>query len=124
MPDINESKIKWSILSVFAIILLFIALIMNTSFYKKQEYYNYKKLNFYSTLREKIDEHPIKHNPIYLSNGRELRVKRNIFDKLKIGDSIIKKANSDSVFYYTSKGLIIVDENKFRRETYLKSIND
>lgn len=46
-----------------------------------------------------------------------------MFDALKLGDSIIKLKNSDSIKFFTSSGLMYDDYNKYIRESYLKTIN-
>ncbi|WNH10864.1 hypothetical protein [Thalassobellus suaedae] len=83
---------------------------------------DFKKFEFKATVSEKFDEHPVRGNKIHLKNGPELIVDRELFDKLKIGDSIIKKTDSDSLFFKTDFGLIIDDYNGFKRKKYLKSL--
>ncbi len=122
MSDINFKKIQFSVLGIFIIIFSLLLWYLNTDYFIKKEYYKFKKLKFETTVSSKIDEHPIKGNKISLKNGPELIVYRALFDKLKIGDSVIKKVNSDSVYFFTSKEVIIDDYNEFLRKKYLNSL--
>ena len=94
---------------------------MNSDYFVKKEYFDFKKTEFKATLVSKKDEHPTKGNKIFLKNGPELIVNRELFDKLMPGDSIIKKINSDSIYFYTNNGIIINDYNEFKRKKYLKN---
>lgn len=38
--------------------------------------------------------------------------------KLTIGDSVLKKTDSDSIYFKTAQGIIIDDYNRFQREKY------
>ncbi len=122
MTKTNNKQTQISILGVFAIIFCFLIWFMNTNYFIKKDYLDFKKIEFKATLLLKKDEHPIKGNKIYLKNGPELIVHRDLFDKLKKGDSIIKKVNSDSIFFHTTSGIIIDDYNEFKRNKYLKSL--
>lgn len=60
---------------------------------------------------------------ITLNSNFERNVLPNLFDRLKIGDSVIKKKGSDSVYYYRdNKVLQIVDELKYLRKDCLENI--
>lgn len=123
MEETDFTKIKFTILGVFIVIFIPIIVYTKSDFYIKKEYLNFKDLEFKATLSHKFDEHPIKANKIYINNGPELRVDRDMFDALKLGDSIIKLKNSDSIKFFTSSGLMYDDYNKYIRESYLKTIN-
>ncbi len=45
-----------------------------------------------------------------------------MFGKLNVGDSIIKKVNSDSISFHTNDGILIDDYNEFKRKKYLKTL--
>lgn len=122
MEEINYNKIRFTILGVFVAIFLPIIIYTKSDFYLRKEYLNFRDLEFKATVSTKFDEHPIKANKIYLKNGPELRVQRDLFDELKIGDSVIKRKNSDSIIFFTTNGLIYDDYNKHLRELFLKSI--
>ena len=122
MPDINIKKVQINVLGVFAIIFGLLIWFLNTDFYLRKDYLDFKKTEFNTTLLFKIDENPVKFNSIYLKNGTELKIRREIFDKLKIGDSVIKKANSDYILFKTQIGVLIDDYNGFKRKKYLESL--
>ncbi|MCB0747934.1 MAG: hypothetical protein KDC52_05305 [Ignavibacteriae bacterium] len=122
MTKIDYKQIRLSVLGIFVVIFAILIWFLNTDYFIKRDYLDFKKTEFKATLFSKKDEHPIKGNKIYLKNGPELIVHRELFDKLKVGDSIIKKVNSDSIFFHTSSGIIIDDYNEFKRRKYLKSL--
>tara|TARA_R110002012_G_scaffold314504_1_gene527325 strand:+ start:5396 stop:5767 length:372 start_codon:yes stop_codon:yes gene_type:complete len=122
MTKIDDKKIRISVLGIFAVVFGILIWFLNTSYFIKKDYIDFKKSEFKSTLFLKNDEHPIKGNKIYLKNGPELIIYRELFDKLKVGDSIIKKVNSDSIFFHTTSGIIIDDYNEFKRKKYLKTL--
>ena len=122
MTKIDDKQIRFSVLGVFAVIFGLLIWFLNTGYFIKKDYLDFKKTEFKATLFSKKDEHPIKGNKIYLKNGPELIVHRELFDKLTIGDSIIKQANSDSISFHTNDGIIIDDYNEFKRNKYLKTL--
>lgn len=123
MSEINIKQVKITVLGIFSIIFGLLIWFLNTEYFIKKDYMDFKETEFKSILVLKKDEHPIKGNKINLKNGPELVVYRALFDKLKIGDSIIKRPNSDTIFFHTQSGIIIDDYNKFKRDKYLKSLN-
>lgn len=106
------------ILSIFIIIFGALILFISSDYYIKKEYFNFRKTAFKATVQDKLDENPTKSNKIYLHNGPELRIPRALFDQLKIGDSVLKRKDSDSIYFQTDKGIIIHDYNRFKREKY------
>lgn len=124
MDEIDFKQIRFSVLGIFIVIFGLIIWYLNTDYYTKKVYLDFKKLKFKATVFSKKDEHPIRSNKIYLNGGPELIIHRELFDKLKKGDSVIKQYNSDSIYFYTSLGTIIDDYNKFKREKYLESLKD
>ena len=121
MTEANNQNIRFTILGVFIVIFIPLILYLKSDFYRSKEYLIFKNSQFDTTLSVKFDEHPVRPNKIYLHNGPELRVQRDLFDALNIGDRIIKLKNSDSIQYHTKQGIIYVDENKHLRETLLNS---
>lgn len=122
MNDREFKQVRKIILGIFIPMFGLIIWFLNTDYYDKKEYFEFKELGFKATVSAKIDENPVRKNLIYLKNGPQLKVYREIFDQLKIGDSVVKKINSDSVFFYTSNGLIIDDYNKFLRNKYQRTL--
>ncbi|GAB5399206.1 MAG: hypothetical protein Aureis2KO_07910 [Aureisphaera sp.] len=123
MSDFNLKQVQFSVLGTFVVIFGALIWYLNSDHYLRKEYFGFKDMGFKATLSKKIDEHPTKGNKIHLKNGPELIVYRELFDNLMIGDSIIKKMDSDSVFFYTSNGLVIDDYNAFKRKKYLNSLD-
>ncbi|WP_406685096.1 hypothetical protein N1F78_05060 [Seonamhaeicola sp. MEBiC1930] len=122
MTKINDKQIRISVLGIFAVIFGLLIWFLSTTYFIKKDYLDFKNTEFKATLFSKKDEHLIKGNKIYLKNGPQLIVQRELFDKLNVGDSIIKKVNSDSIFFHTTSGVIIDDYNKFKRKKYLKTL--
>jgi hypothetical protein len=122
MNDQEFKKVRKVILGIFIPIFGVIIWFLNTDYYIKKEYFEFKDLGFKATVSAKFDENPVRKNLIYLKKGPQLKVNRELFDQLQIGDSVIKKIKSDSVFFYTSNGLVIDDYNQFLRKKYLKSL--
>ena len=67
----NERKIYISVLGVFIAIFGFIYLIFNSDFYINKNYFDFKKIKFQTVIEIKVDEHPVRYNPIYLKNNSE-----------------------------------------------------
>ena len=122
MDDINFKQIRFYVLGIFIIIFGLLIWFSNTNYYLKKDYLDFKKVEFRATVAKKFDEHPVRGNKIYLNNGPELIVRRELFDKLEIGDTIIKKAGCDSIFFKTYSGVLIDDYNGFKRKKYLNSL--
>lgn len=121
MSDFNQNKITLTLLIIFALILGVLIWFKKTDYSKTSEYVLANQMEIKSTILEKIDEHPIKSNKVNLNSGRQLIIKRAIFDLLEVGDSVVKKPNCDSIYFYSASGLIINDYNKFLRVKYLKT---
>jgi hypothetical protein len=120
--NLIQKKVEIKIVGILIICILPIIIYINTNYYVKSDYYEFNKLEIKSVVLQKNDQHPTRNNPIYLKNGVELRIDRTIFDKICVGDSVIKLKNSDSVYYHTKSKIYIEDYNAFKREKYLKSL--
>lgn len=61
---------------------------------------------------------------LFLDTGIKWKVNSLLYDRIEIGDSVVKKNKSDSVFYYIKKNnqTIIEDENFYLREKYLSKL--
>ncbi len=66
MTKINDKQIRFSVLGVFVVIFGLLIWFLNTSYFIKKDYLDFKKTEFKATLFSKKDEHPIKGNKIYL----------------------------------------------------------
>ena len=124
MKDINIKKVQYLILGVFIATFGLLIWFLNSNYKIKKDYLKFNKLEFKTTVLSKFDEHSVRGNKIYLKNGHELIIQRELFDNIKIGDSIIKKIDSDSVYFYSAKGVIIDDYNKHQRNKYFNSLEN
>jgi hypothetical protein len=62
--------------------------------------------------------------PILLNNKLEKYIPFYIYEKLEVGDSIVKKRNSDIEWYIKKNGEIIQrDMNRFYREKHFEKLN-
>lgn len=123
--NIDENQIIRYLGFAFIPIAVVIGLILyyreNSLEFQKREYFEFRNSKYSSTVKKKLNQqNKSKPGDIYLVNGIKLRVSANVYNKLIVGDSVIKKSKSDSIFYYTKNELIIKDENYFRRVKYLK----
>ena len=101
----------------------------NSLNYKRKIYYEAKSISYSGVIiRKRIDKDfgdVGSRTPriITLNSNYEKNVLPNLFDRLRVGDSVVKKQGFDSVYYYRdNKILHIVDELKYLREDYLVNI--
>lgn len=59
---------------------------------------------------------------IYLNPGESHQINSLLYSKIEIGDSVVKKSKSDSVYYFKKTGEIIIDDqNRYLRQYYIES---
>lgn len=119
----DKRKIKISVLSVLLSVFVLMILVVNSDFYKKNEYLRFKELDFRSVVSSKRDEHEVRNNDVILENGTSLSISRVLFDQIHIHDSVIKPRGSDSIYIKTLDSVLVIDYNRFRREKFLSSID-
>ncbi|CAM1360802.1 conserved hypothetical protein [Tenacibaculum sediminilitoris] len=97
----------------------------NSLNHKRKIYYKAKSISYSGVIiRKRIDKDfgDIGYRTpriITLNSNYERGVLPNLFDKLKIGDSVVKKQGSDSVYYYrNNKILQIVDGLIYLRKDF------
>ncbi|MCP2029460.1 hypothetical protein L1276_004647 [Flavobacterium sp. HSC-32F16] len=62
---------------------------------------------------------------LFLNSGIRWQVSSELYDKIQIGDSVLKKSKFDSVYYYKKSGQIIIeDENLDLRNRYLEKLKE
>lgn len=62
---------------------------------------------------------------LFLNSGIRWQVSSELYDKMQIGDSVMKKSKSDSVYYYKKGGEIIIeDQNLDLRNKYLEKLKE
>ncbi|MBS7232284.1 hypothetical protein KHA90_14760 [Flavobacterium psychroterrae] len=127
----QENKVK-SVLWYIFMPILFLSLIggyfqTNSIGYIEREYKEANEYSFSGIVYEKKveggDGYRFPHC-LFLNTGIRWVVSNSLYDKIQIGDSVVKKNKSDSVFYYIRKNnqTIIEDENLYLREKYLNKL--
>lgn len=119
--DSYELQIKvLLVLSICVLLVVGINLIQSNSFkYNKREYDAIREINYSGkvvNLFEKTNEGK-RFKQVKLKNGMIKDIPFFIYNKLKIGDSIVKNKNSDSVLYLRNNKIIVSEDiNQFHRE--------
>lgn len=99
----------------------------NSKEYIEKEYRDANEYGFSGVVYEKKIEggegYRFPHY-LFLNTGIRWKVNSTLYDKIQIGDSIVKKTKSDSVFYYIKETnqIIIEDENLYLREKYFAKL--
>lgn len=124
MDDINLKQVRITILGIFAIIVGVLIWYLNTDYHVKKDYLKFRNKKINSTIYKKVESRTYGGNQVYLKNGGKLHLYKDIFIQLRIGDSVAKKVQSDSIFFFTANGIIINDYNHFKRKKYLKTLKD
>lgn len=126
LEDQNKEigKLKY----VFLPILLFILIL---SYFKsnskdlKVRYEEANKESFSGIIKEKESDGNCIRCPyyIYLNSWESHQINSFVYLRIEIGDSVVKKSKSDSVYYFKKNGQVIVDDqNLYLREYYLESL--
>ena len=123
--DFSEVQIK--VLLILGICFLFVIIITkiqsNSFKYNNREYDAIRAISYSGKIvnlfKEKNEGKRFK--KVKLENGITKEIPFFIFEKLQVGDSIIKNKNSDSVLYLR-KNIVIISEdiNQFNREKLKK----
>jgi hypothetical protein len=127
----QEKDVTCVLLYVFLPI-LFLALVGsyfkgNSLEYNERQYKEANEYSFSGIVYEKKVEggegYRFPHY-LFLNTGVRWQVNSLLYDKIQIGDSVVKKNKSDSVFYYIKKNnqIIIEDENLYLRERYFDKL--
>lgn len=101
----------------------------NSPNYKRKIYYEAKSISYSGVIiKKRIDKDfgDVGYRTpriITLNSNYERSVLPSLFNRLRAGDSVVKKQGFDSVYYYRdNKILQIVDELKYLRKDYLENI--
>ena len=91
--------------------------------YRRQVYFQAKEVSYSGIIiNKKIDKlfgDAVHRTPriVTLNSNYERSVLPSLYSRLKIGDSIVKRKGSDSVYYYRNKRVIFIDDElKYLRE--------
>lgn len=125
----QAKEIRFNLLLVFIPIFVMLFIIgyyqSNSVDYVRIQYQNSQAVEFNGTIIKKAEEGDYSRATRYilLENYHKEPVSSEIYDKVNIGDSAVKRKGEDSVYYYLKIGAIIAkDYNKFEREEYQKAI--
>lgn len=126
----QEKKVK-SVLWYIFMPILFLSLIggyfkENSKEYIQREYKEANEYSFSGVVYEKKIEggegYRFPHY-LFLDTGIRWRVNSLLYYKIHIGDSVVKKNKSDSVYYFMKNNQIIIeDENLYVRQKYLTKL--
>lgn len=100
----------------------------NSMGYVEREYKEANEYSFSGVIYEKKIEggegYRFPHC-LFLNSGIRWQVSTELYDKMQIGDSVMKKAKSDSVYYYKKEGQIIIEDgNLDLRNRYLEKLKE
>lgn len=119
--DFSEVQIKvLLILGICILLVIIITKVQSNSFnYNKSEYDAIRQKNYSGKIvnlfKERNQEKRFKE--IKLENGITKEIPFFIYDKLQVGDFIIKNKNSDSVLYLRKNKIIVSEDiSQFNRE--------
>lgn len=132
MTDFNSEQYKRITLPILVVLAscillaIFIAKIQNNSeSFLYENYTKIRSLHYSGVISDKLTkENGGRIREVQLNNNSIHEIPFYIYEKLAIGDSIIKLKQSDSVIYITKRGeKIYEDINEFYRNKYLEKIN-
>lgn len=120
---IIEKKLWLVLMPILIITVIALSYKTDSSKQKKRIYFQAKEISYSGIIiSKKIDKlfgEPTYRTPriITLNSNYQRSVLPSIYDRIKIGDSIIKNKGSDSVYYYRDKRVILIDDElKYLRE--------
>lgn len=99
-------------------------LIENSTQKLKDKIENVRNSNFSVIITDKLENRwKSRSRPVLLENNKERHIPWYIYNKINIGDSIVKKKGSDTIKYYTKhNGIIKEDLNYHNRTKYFNKI--
>ena len=117
----QKFKLKFFlILGICILLVIIITKFQSNSFdYNKSEYDAIREKNYSGKIVNLFEERNQgkRFKEIKLENGITKEIPFFIYDQLKIGDSIVKNKNTDSIFYYRKNKIIVSEDiNQFYRE--------
>ncbi|MTH17260.1 hypothetical protein [Flavobacterium sp. LC2016-01] len=119
---------KLIFMPIFILAVIGVYFMSNSMGYLEREYKEANEYSFSGVIYEKKIEggegYRFPHY-LFLNSGIRWQVSSELYDKMQIGDSVMKKSKSDSVYYY-KKGvpIIIEDENLDLRNRYLEKLKE
>lgn len=125
--EIQSNEIRLKVLLVLGLCIGFAILVTylqeNSKSYIKRSYFEIKNKNYSGVVSDLFkDNNKDKIKKVRLNDNSIQKVPFYIYDKLNLGDSIIKKQGSDSVIYIKQSGeRLYEDLNTLMRDKYLKN---
>ncbi|MEN2414841.1 hypothetical protein [Flavobacterium mesophilum] len=122
--DKEIGKVRYVFLPI-----LFFIIVMCCFADKSKAERNYREANeeaFSGIVKDKEGDEKCIRCPhfIYLRLVESHQVSAFIYSRIEIGDSVVKKAKSDSVYYFKKNGEIIIDDqNRYLREYYFAEMD-
>ena len=119
--DFSKVQIKvFLILGICILLVIIITKFQSNSFdYNKSEYDAIREKKYSGKIVNLFEERNQgkRFKEVKLENGTTKEIPFFIYDKLQVGDSIIKNKNSDSVLYLRKNKIIVSEDiNQFYRE--------
>lgn len=117
----QKFKLKFFlILGICILLVIIITKFQSNSFdYNKSEYDAIREKKYSGKIVNLFEERNQgkRFKEVKLENGITKEIPFFIYDQLKIGDSIVKNKNTDSIFYYRKNKIIVSEDiNQFYRE--------
>lgn len=117
---------KLIFMPIFLLTIIGAYFVGNSIGYIEREYKEANEYSFSGIVYEKKieggDGYRFPHY-LFLNSGIRWKVSSELYDKMEIGDSVMKKSKSDSVYYYKKDGHIIIeDQNLDLRNRYLEKL--
>ena len=119
----NISRPIMLVLGLCFLLVFGIIQIQNNSIdHVEKEYLKGKKRKYSGAITNLLKERNTpRYRDVKLSDNTVRNIPLHIYLELDVGDSIVKRENSDSIIYVKKNGKRIYDDiNKFQREKYLK----
>lgn len=132
--ELKEQEKEFSTVLTYVFMPIFILTVIGAYFvgnsmgYIEKEYKEANEYSFSGVVYEKKIEggegYRFPHY-LFLNSGIRWQVSSELYDKIEIGDSVVKKSKSDSVYYYKKGGQIIIeDQNLYLRNRYLEKLKE
>lgn len=129
--EAQDVEIRLKLAYVFApiaIMVIAIAYFQNNSLsFTKRKYQEQLGIEFSGQVSDKYEEgdYPRATRYVILENGHRQNVSSFIYDKLQIGDSLLKEKGKDTLYFYLqTKEILQIDFTQSERERYLRVKNE
>ena len=121
-----RKKLTLAAIPILIIVTIIVVWKDNSLDVTKKEYLKKRMKGYSGIIIKKYEEgdYPRARRYVILDNYTKVDIHDYLYNKLSIGDSVIKKSNSDSIYFYLKDGDVqILDELKWWREKYYELKN-